>query len=119
MIRRQNTARKTPKFLTVGVCGSVPEVLYAPSPLGWCWGQTFGLTCYDNSFVFMPSKIYFFNHRCCEQLHKVNLLIVTRKCRICLRNEFGVEKVHSEMLKVYGDNKHKHKGDRIIFCCGS
>lgn len=54
-----------------------------PSPLGWCWGQrqTFGLTRYDK--VFMPSKIYlFFNHRCCEQLHKVKLLIVPRKCRI-------------------------------------
>lgn len=84
---------------------------------GYCIRQTFGLTCYGNSFVFMSFEIYFFNHSCCELLYEVKLLIVPRKCGICLRNEFSMERVHSESLKVYGDNKHKHKGDRIISCC--
>lgn len=84
---------------------------------GYCIKQTFGLTCYGNTFVFMSSEIYFFNHSCCEQLYEVKLLIGPRKCGVYLRNEFSMERVHSEVLSFYGDNKHTHKGDRIISCC--
>lgn len=41
--------------------------------------ENFGLTCYGDSFVFMSSEVYFFNHSCCEKLYKVKLLIVPRK----------------------------------------
>lgn len=39
----------------------------------------FGLTCYGDFLLFMPSEVYCFNHSGCEKLYKVKLLIVPRK----------------------------------------